>query len=68
MQFGAHESIAGGVFTAIERGHRATCDTIQMFNKSNNQWKAKKLTTEEIDLFFARIEETGVTAAVSHSS
>lgn len=68
MQFGAHESIAGGVFTAIERGHKATCDTIQMFNKSNSQWKAKKLTTDEIDLFFRRIEETGVTVSVSHTS
>jgi deoxyribonuclease-4 len=43
MLFGAHESIAGGVFNAIERGKKATCDTIQMFNKSNNQWRAKKL-------------------------
>ena len=55
MRFGAHQSIAGGVFTAIERGQKATCDTIQMFNKSTNQWKAKALSTEEIDLFFQRI-------------
>lgn len=68
MIFGAHESIAGGVFNAIERGHRATCDTIQMFNKSNNQWRAKKLDPKEIDLFFEAIEKTGVTASVSHTS
>ncbi len=68
MRFGAHQSIAGGVFTAIERGQKAGCDTIQMFNKSNNQWKAKTLSIEEIDLFFRRIEETGVTVSVSHTS
>jgi len=68
MLFGAHESIAGGVFNAIERGHRATCDTIQMFNKSNNQWRAKKLGREEIDKFFEAIESTGVTVALSHTS
>ncbi len=68
MPFGAHESIAGGVFNAIERGKKATCDTIQMFNKSNNQWRAKKLATDEIDKFFAAIEETGVDVAVSHTS
>ena len=68
MRFGAHESIAGGVFNAIERGKKATCDTIQIFNKSNNQWRAKKLTTDEIDKFFAAIEETGVDVAVSHTS
>ena len=68
MLFGAHESIAGGVFNAIYRGQKATCDTIQMFNKSNNQWRAKVLTDEEIEQFFQAIEETGVTVSCSHSS
>jgi deoxyribonuclease-4 len=68
MLFGAHESIAGGVFNAIFRGQAATCDTVQIFNKSNNQWKAKKLTGEEIERFFEAIEETGVTVACSHTS
>ena len=49
MIFGAHESISGGVFNAITRGQDATCDAVQIFNKSNNQWRAKKLTPEEID-------------------
>lgn len=68
MIFGAHESIAGGVFRAIERGKQATCDTIQMFNKSNNQWRAAKLKPEEVDTFFKLIEATGVTVATSHTS
>ncbi len=68
MLFGAHESIAGGVFNAIERGYKATCDTIQMFNKSNNQWRARKLEAEEVDKFFKAIETTGVTPATSHTS
>lgn len=68
MKFGAHESIAGGVFRAIERGQTATCDTIQMFNKSNAQWKAKVLTPDEIEKYFALIEETGIMVACSHSS
>ncbi|MDH3890290.1 MAG: deoxyribonuclease IV [candidate division Zixibacteria bacterium] len=68
MLFGAHESIAGGVFNAIERGKKATCDTIQMFNKSNNQWRAKKLETAEVDQYLAAIESTGVTVSCSHTS
>ncbi len=68
MQFGAHESISGGVFNAITRGQTATCDTIQMFNKSNSQWRAKKLTEDEVDEYLTRIEDTGVTVACSHSS
>ena len=68
MLFGAHESIEGGVFNAVLRGQTATCDTIQMFNKSNSQWRAKVLTTEEIERFFAVIEETKISVACSHSS
>ena len=68
MQFGAHESISGGVFNAIERGQTATCDVIQMFNKSNSQWRAKKIEQAELDKYFEKIEETGVTVATSHSS
>ena len=68
MQFGAHESISGGVFNAIERGQTATCDTIQMFNKSNSQWRAKKIEQAELDKYFEKIKETGVTVSTSHSS
>lgn len=68
MIFGAHESIAGGVFNAVILGQKATCDTIQMFNKSSNQWRAKKLESKEIDEFFRQIELTGVTVSVSHTS
>jgi len=68
MLFGAHESIAGGVYNAVILGQKATCDTVQMFNKSSNQWRAKKLGPEEIDEFFRQIELTGVTVAVSHTS
>ncbi len=68
MLFGAHESISGGVFNAIERGKKATCDTIQMFNKSNSQWRAKKIDQKELDKYFELIEETGVTVSTSHSS
>ena len=68
MQFGAHESIAGGIFNAVYRGEQATCDTIQIFNKSNNQWRAKELIDEEIVRFFTAIEETKVTVTCSHTS
>ncbi len=68
MQFGAHQSISGGVFNAVLLGQKAGCDTIQMFNKSSNQWRAKKLASDEIDKFFKVIEETGVTVATSHTS
>lgn len=66
-RFGAHESISGGIYNAISRGVTATCDTIQMFNKSNSQWAAKALTQKEIDLYFKAIDDTGVTVSTSHT-
>jgi deoxyribonuclease-4 len=68
LSFGAHASIAGGIDNAITRGQTATCDVVQIFNKSNNQWRAKKLGTEEVERYFAAQEETGVTVACSHNS
>ena len=68
MLFGAHESIAGGVFNAIERGKKATCDTIQMFNKSNSQWRAKEISEKELNKYFDMIDKLKVSVATSHSS
>ena len=65
---GAHESIAGGVHKSIERGKQATCDTIQIFNKSNSQWRAAKLKSDDVDQFFLLQEQLGVTVATSHTS
>lgn len=68
MQFGAHESIAGGVANSIERGKKATCDTIQIFNKSNSQWRAAKLKPDDVERYFQLQEELGVSVATSHAS
>ena len=68
MIFGAHESIAGGVFNAPHRGKQATCDTIQMFNKSNSQWRAKEIKDDELEQYFVALDETGVSVSTSHSS
>jgi deoxyribonuclease-4 len=51
MNLGAHMSIAGGVHLALERGLEIGCNSVQLFVKNNNQWKARRLTEEEITLF-----------------
>lgn len=68
MQLGAHESIQGGLDLALRRGLEATCDTIQLFNKSSNQWQAKPLTVDAVDRFRRARVETGVGVACSHTS
>ena len=41
---------------------------MQIFNKSNSQWRAKTLTDAEIDKYFEAQAETGISAVCSHNS
>jgi deoxyribonuclease-4 len=66
--FGAHMSIAGGVHLALERGLDIGCDAIQLFVKSSNQWRAKKLTEEEITLFHEKKKALCPTCVLAHTS
>jgi len=68
MVLGAHMSIAGGLFKAPLLGQRATCDVVQIFTKSSNQWKAKPLTDEEVERFIAEQKNTGVRVDCAHDS
>ena len=68
MVFGAHQSIQGGICNAITRGREATCDAIQIFNKSSNQWRARPLGDEEVTSFHGLVEETGIPVVCSHVS
>jgi len=68
MPLGAHMSIAGGVFNAPILGEKATCDVVQIFTKSSNQWRAKPLEDEEINRFFEEQKKTGVKVVCAHDS
>jgi deoxyribonuclease-4 len=51
MRLGAQMSSAGGLFRVFARGHEVGCESIMMFTKSNRQWNANELTTEQIEAF-----------------
>jgi deoxyribonuclease-4 len=68
LLLGAHVSISGGVFNAPYNGREATCDVVQIFTKSSNQWKAKKLTDEDAKKFDDAQKETGVRVVCAHDS
>jgi deoxyribonuclease IV len=68
MQLGAHVSISGGVYNAPPNGKEATCDVVQIFTKSSNQWKAKPLTDDDRQKFVDAQKETGVEVVCAHDS
>jgi deoxyribonuclease-4 len=65
---GAHMSIAGGFEKAIERGQSLGCTTIQIFTKSNRQWRAKPITKQEADLFKKTAITLGISPVVAHAT
>jgi deoxyribonuclease-4 len=66
--FGAHMSIAGGYHKALLAAHEHGCDTVQLFTKSTNQWKAKELTEEEVRVFRRILRQTRLRFPMAHDS
>ncbi len=65
---GAHMSIAGGYYKAVEAAAEFGMDCVQIFTKNNNQWRAKPLTDEDVDLFRESLDRTGVRRPCAHDS
>ena len=68
VQLGAHMSIAGGYYKAVEAAAEYSMDVVQLFTKNNNQWAAKPITDSDCTLFRESRERTGVSRPLSHSS
>ena len=68
LRIGAHMSVAGGVSKAVERAVVHGCESLQIFTKNASQWRGKPLDALEVNTFRRRIDETGITPAVSHAS
>jgi deoxyribonuclease-4 len=67
-KFGAHMSIAGGHHKAVAAAKAAGCDTLQVFTKSTNQWKAKPLSDADVAAFRDALAESGLSDPVGHNS
>jgi deoxyribonuclease IV len=59
---------AGGLHNAVYAGQRASCDLVQIFTKSPQQWRARELTDQDIEQFLRAQEETGVPCIVAHDT
>jgi deoxyribonuclease IV len=65
---GAHMSIAGGYFKAVEAAAELRMECVQIFTKNNNQWKAKPLSEEDVSLFREAVARTGIRMPCAHDS
>lgn len=65
---GAHMSIAGGYYKAVEAAARLSMSTCQIFTKNNNQWRAKDIAPDEVAAFKDALARLGITHPISHDS
>ena len=65
---GAHMSIAGGYYKAVEEARRCGCDVVQLFTKNNTQWRAKPITDDEARQFGSALTELKIGSPISHAS
>src|SRR5947208_15929656 len=66
--FGAHMSVAGGCHNAIRAAQEHRCDTLQLFTKNANQWKARDFTDEDVKQFRDLLRASGLRFATAHDS
>jgi len=65
---GAHMSIVGGYYRAVERAHALGCDCVQLFTKNRNQWRNRPVSREEALRFAAALAEHKVAHPIAHAS
>ena len=65
---GAHMSMAGGYYKAVEAARRVGGDCVQLFTKNNNQWRAKPIEDAEAVLFQSTLKRLKIKHPISHAS
>jgi deoxyribonuclease IV len=61
-------SIAGGMHTSLERAVSIGCNTIQVFVKSNTQWRGKPLKEDEVEKFKTLKITSGISPVMAHDT
>ena len=65
---GAHQSVAGGLYKAFERGDELGCETMQIFSKNQQQWATKPLSATDVEMFSKAREESPIKRFFIHDS
>ena len=65
---GAHQSIAGGLYLALDRIRQVGGESLQIFTANQRQWRTAPLKPEEVGLFQEKWLESGKMPIASHAS
>lgn len=67
-ELGAHLSIAGGLWRALERGQALGCGAVQLFLKNQRRWGTRPLDPREVEAFHRMRRRTGIRWVFAHAS
>jgi deoxyribonuclease IV len=67
MNFGAHCSTAGGIWTALQRCKRIGGDVCQVFVKNNMQWFGKPFLAEPLTLYATEMAANEFACVFGHT-
>ena len=67
-RFGAHMPTAGGLHNAIYAARDVGAGVAQVFTKSPQQWRAREITDEQVELFVDAQREIGIPCLSSHDT
>jgi deoxyribonuclease-4 len=67
VEFGAHVSASGGIYTAIDRIEAVHGDCVQLFTQSPRMWRPTNHKPEAIAKFRERRQEAGIGGVVCHA-
>jgi deoxyribonuclease-4 len=68
MLFGAHVSVAGGLHKAFDWADKFDCESIQIFTKSQLQWKSRSIEPEDIEQWLEAWENANWPPCIVHDS
>jgi deoxyribonuclease-4 len=70
MRLGAHMSVSGGKYKALERGKEIECETIQVFVRNVRGWTSEPLKQDDINDFLKKRKELKdiIWPIISHNS
>ncbi len=68
MLIGAHESISGGLWRAIDRAVEDGCEVVQIFSGSPNRWTVPSIKEGEAVRFREAVRKAGIRSVLVHGS
>jgi deoxyribonuclease-4 len=67
MKFGAHMSISGGAWRALQRGRSIGCECVQLFVKNNMQWFGKPPSPRDLALYANELRGNSFSRVFGHA-